>query len=98
MLKLDIQNTCECIQKLMILGFLKENTEDDKRDCYYDEIEAGQICMKRDVIVDNGNYNEEGIYDTLFEVTSTYYPISHCPLCGKKIEYKKEEVKSLKLV
>lgn len=98
MLKLDIENTCECIQKLIVLGFLKEYEEMDKKDCYYDEIEEGQICMKRDVIVDNGNYNEEGIYDTLFEITSTYYPISHCPICGKKIEYKKEKEISLKLV
>lgn len=98
MLKIDELNTCECLQKLMILGFLKEYSEDDKKDCYYDEIEEGQICMKRDVAVDNGNYNEEGIYDTLFEVTSTYYPISNCPLCGKKIEYRKEQEKSLKLV
>ena len=35
---------------------------------------------------------------SLFEVTSTYYPISNCPLCGKKIEYRKEQEKSLKLV
>ena len=98
MLKIDELNTCECLQKLMVLGFLKEYSEEDKKDCYYDEIEEGQICMKRDIIVDNGNYNEEGIYDTLFEITSTYYPISHCPLCGKKIEYKQEHEKTLKLV
>lgn len=98
MKKIDTLNTCECIQKLMILGFLKEYTEEDQKDCYYDEIENGQICMKRDIVVDNGNYNEEGIYDTMFEITSTYYPISHCPICGKKIEYKKDEDKILKLV
>lgn len=98
MLKIDILNSCDCIQKLMILGFIKEFEEYDKPDCYYDEIQVGELCMKRDIIVDNGNYNEEGIYDSLFEVTTTYYPISHCPLCGKKIEYKKEDEKSLKLV
>ena len=61
MLKLDTQNTCECIQKLMILGFLKEFIEEEQKDCYYNEIENGQICMKRDIIVDNGNYDEDGI-------------------------------------
>ena len=98
MKQIDTLNSCECIQKLIVLGFVEGYTFEDKKDCYYDEIEEGQLCMKRDIIVDNGNYNEEGIYDTLFEVTSTYYPISCCPLCGKKIEYKQEHEKTLKLV
>ena len=99
MKKIQIIDTCDCINKLLIVGYLREyNSEETISNYYIGEIIDGQICMKMDIIVDNGNYNEDGIYNTDFEITSSYYPIQHCPICGKKIEYIKLNNKSLNLV
>ena len=96
---MEIVNSCHCLNKLKILGYLQEFDElENSSNLYFGEIIDGQICMKMDIIVDNGNYNEEGIYNTNFEITSSYYPINHCPICGKKIEYIKTKDKTLKLV
>lgn len=93
--KLELNNSCDCIQKLIILGYLKEY------ECQFNdesELQSGQICIVTDKIVDNGGYDENGEYQTLYESTITYYPIEYCPICGKKIEYKKNDVQTLKLV
>ena len=99
MKKVEMINSCECIEKILILGFIREYDENESISNFYDkEIINGQLCMKMDIIVDNGEYDENGIYNTDFQITSSFYPIEYCPICGKKIEYIKTKENSLKLV
>lgn len=99
MSKLEIINVCDCTSKLLILGFLKQYDCSDKNMKYtLDDVLDGHICMKRDIIVDNGWYDENGIYNTYFDVYSTYYPIEFCPVCSRKYEYVKSCDETLKLV
>ena len=54
--------------------------------------------VKKDIIVDNGWYDEKGFYNTYFDVYSAYYPIDCCPICSKRYEYVERYDESLKLV
>lgn len=97
--KLNVVNQCDCLNKLIILGFLREYDSEEKSSNYYlGEIIDGRIVMKIDIVVDNGYYDENGNYNTYFDIISSYYPIDFCPICGKKIEYVKSSNNSLKLV
>ena len=99
MVKLEIINTCDCLNKLLIIGYLREFESDEEYSNYYlGNILDGHIVMKMDIVVDNGWYDDYGNYNTNFEITSSYYPIEFCPICGKKIEYLKTCDKSLKVV
>lgn len=97
--KLEVINSCDCLNRMIIIGYLKEYEKGDNTSNYYlEEIKEGQICMKRDITVDNGEYNEDGEYIPMYDITSSYYPVDFCPICGKKIEYIKIKQESLKLV
>ena len=99
MKKLEVVDICDCSNKLLILGFLKEYDSEDKSLKYpLVDILDGHLCIKKDIIVDNGCYNEDGIYNTYFDVYSAYYPIECCPICSKKYEYVETYDESLKLV
>lgn len=99
MSKLEIVNVCDCANKLLILGFLNNYELADKNLKYpLEDVSDGQICIKKDIIVDNGWYDENGIYNTYYDIYSAYYPIEFCPICGKKFEYRKSNDNSLKLV
>ena len=97
--KLEVIDICDCLNKLLIVGYLRQFDNDEESFNYYlGEIIDGQIVMKMDIVVDNGSYDEYGNYNSKFEITSSYYPIRYCPLCGKRIEYNKTLENSLKLV
>lgn len=99
MKKLEVVDICDCSNKLLIIGFLKKYDSEDKSLKYpLVDILDGHLCLKKDIIVDNGWYNEDGIYNTYFDVYSVYYPIECCPICSKKYEYVERYDESLKLV
>ena len=99
MKKLEVVNVCDCTNKLLILGFLKEYESTDRYLKYsLDDVPDGHVCLKKDIIVDNGWYDEKGFYNTYFDVYSAYYPIDCCPICSKEYEYVERYDESLKLV
>lgn len=98
MCKIISTNACSCIDKMMIIGHVKEYEIGDNVSNYAPcEPIEGQLCLVSDSIVDNGGYNEEGMYETNYEVTKTLYPIDYCPICGKEIKYSKNDPMQLKL-
>ena len=61
--KLNVVNQCDCLNKLIILGFLREYDSEEKSSNYYlGEIIDGRIVMKIDIVVDNGYYDENVVY------------------------------------
>lgn len=97
--KLELVNSCDCLNKLLIIGYLREyDSEEESSNYYLGEILDGHVVMKMDIVVDNGYYDELSNYNTNFDIVSSYYPIEFCPICGKKIEYVKSYDNSLKLV
>lgn len=90
--KLELEEACECLNKLIIIGRIKEfDEEKDELSNYSNSVENGQLCLVFDSIEDKGNFNEDGLWDTDFEVVRKLYPIEYCPICGKKISYYKEK-------
>ena len=99
MKKLEVIDICDCLNKLLIVGYLRQFDCDEKSFNYYlGEIVDGQIVMKMDIVVDNSWYDEFENYHANFDIVSSYYPIVYCPVCGKRIEYNKTLENSLKLV
>ena len=97
--KLEIVNVCDCTNKLLVLGFMKQYDCCDKNLKYpLENVLDGHICLTKDIIVDNGWYDENGIYNTYFDVYTAYYPIEFCPVCCKKYEYIERYDETLKLV
>ena len=97
--KLEIVNLCDCSNKLLIIGFLSQYESDNKNLKYsLEDVYDGHVCLKKDIIVDNGWYDENGFYNTYFDVYTCYYPIECCPICSRKYEYVERIEESLKLV
>lgn len=82
-------NLCSCMSKLLVIDFVREYREGFILSNFADEVHEGQLCLVNDEIVDEGDFDQDGLYQTNFQVKKTLYPIEYCPCCGKKIEYKK---------
>src|SRR5574344_303240 len=74
-----------------IIEEIHKEDEKDELSNYSNSVENGQLCLVFDSIEDKGNFNEDGLWNTDFEVVRKLYPIEYCPICGKKISYYKEK-------
>ena len=80
---------CECMEELLYLGKVKQycppyNVMAEG----FEDTEEGQLCLCTQIAEDIGYYRElEWI--SVINLYDELYPISYCPICGKKIEYKK---------
>lgn len=84
--------SCECMIKLSIIGKVKEyNSSADTLSNYAQEVEDGHMCLVFDSIIDTGDINQDGEWNTNIEVTKELYPIEYCPVCGKKVIHSKED-------
>ena len=83
-------NNCECLERLLLIGQLKPYNEYSEASNYYnDDVEKGTLCLIQTKVTywaTDVSMNDMNVEDYL-------YPINYCPICGKKIEYKK--IKSL---
>ena len=86
--KIKCVNLCSCMLKLSFVDFVREYRNGFILSNYADDVKEGQMCLVNDEIIDEGEYDQDGIYQTNFKVKKTLYPIEYCPCCGKKIEYK----------
>lgn len=85
---LEEENLCDCIKGLKHIGLISKyfppyNTLADNYTA-----EEGQLCIVNEVMEDYGYYDE---YSWVSNIVcyKELYPINYCPVCGKKIEYKK---------
>lgn len=86
--KIKSVNLCNCMYKLLVIDFVREYREGFNLSNFADEVMEGQLCLVNDEIIDEGDFDQDGIYQTNFQVKKVLYPIEYCPCCGKKIEYK----------
>ena len=92
-------NNCDCLTKLKLIGKVVPYEPiifDDTLSYYADEVEEGTLCIANNRCEDNGYYDQDGNYISNIEITKDLYPINYCPVCGKKIEYRKVEYPQLK--
>lgn len=81
-------NLCSCMSKLLVIDFVREYREGFILSNFADGVHEGQLCLVNDEIVDEGDFDQDGLYQINFQVKKTLYPIEYCPCCGKRIEYK----------
>lgn len=86
--KIKCANLCSCMSKLLLVDFIREYREGFMLSNFASDVHEGQLCLVNDEIVDEGGYDQDGVYQTDFKVKKTLYPIEYCPCCGKRIEYK----------
>ena len=86
--KIKYVNLCNCMTKFLIIDFVREYREGFILSNFASDVTEGQLCLVSDEIVDEGDYDYDGTYQTNFQVKKTLYPIEYCPCCGKRIEYK----------
>ena len=86
--KLKCANLCGCMSKMMLIDLVREYREGFMLSNFASDVYEGQLCIVNDEIVDEGDYDQDGNYQTNFQVKKTLYPIKYCPCCGKRIEYK----------
>lgn len=92
-MKFDELHSCECLRKLILIGMVKPFDSCKGTTCsYLEEAEEGQMCFVSENIFDEGDYDQSGNWCYHFVVKDEYYPLSFCPICGKKIEYIKEPI------
>ena len=86
---LEVKDECECLKALRTYYLVDSyNPEYDKIKitCYGPQkpVEEGTLCLVEHIQHDFARWEE-------------YIPIEYCPICGKKIEYKKVEQLTKKL-
>ena len=86
--KIKFVNLCNCMAKLIIIDFVHEYKDGFILSNFASEVTEGQLCLVSDEIVDEGEFDQDGNYQTNFQVKKVLYPIEFCPCCGKRIEYK----------
>ncbi len=86
--KIKCANLCSCMSKLILIDFVREFREGFTLSNFADEVHEGQLCLVNDEVIDEGTYDQDGNYQTNFQVKKTLYPIEYCPCCGKRLEYK----------
>lgn len=75
-------NNCKCMNELILIGKVLPYTKDYDLSLYSNqEVEEGSLCLVNDIIDDT--YTNEII------TKKELYSIDYCPICGKKIEYRK---------
>ncbi len=83
-------NNCDCLERLLLIGQLQPFSKYSEISNYFNgDIEEGTLCLIQSKVTywaTDVSMNDINIDDYL-------YPISYCPICGKKIEY--EKIKSL---
>ena len=73
-------NLCECLKELKDLGLVAQYSEKEHLPITYDiSPKEGELCLVSNQF--NSSWHE---YDDFV------YPISYCPICGKKLELKKD--------
>lgn len=97
MVKVKYDSLCDCMYRLINVGLLCEYSNDKILSNYTGECSVGQICIKTDRIIDYGEYDEFGNYNTNYQADSVFFPIDYCPICGKRIEYELLTEKMYKL-
>ena len=86
--KIKFVNLCNSMIKLIIVDFVHEYKDGFILSNFASEVIEGQLCLVSDEIVDEGEFDQDGNYQTNFQVKKVLYPIEFCPCCGKRIEYK----------
>lgn len=86
----EVKEKCNCISKLMNLGIVQYycppyNVIDNN----YEEVDEGTLCLVQNEMNDNGTWNDNYEWISSIELINNLIPIEYCPICGKKIEYKK---------
>ncbi len=82
----DAINNCKCINELMLIGNILPYKKGYNLSLYANQdVEEGTLCLANDVV-------EDTYFNINKEVIKELYPIEYCPICGKKIEYRKEKV------
>lgn len=96
--KVDATNLCDCLIRLELIGKIKRyNSLTDTLSNYSDETIDGEICLVSDVIVDNGDYDEEFNFISDIHINQELFKIEYCPICGKRIIYEHKDDAQLKL-
>ncbi|NLC47776.1 MAG: hypothetical protein GX758_00245 [Tenericutes bacterium] len=76
---------CSCMLKLLYLRKIKKyNSFVDRISNYSDIVEEGQLCLVSETIIDEGDIDFNGEWNSNFVVVEELYPIKYCPICGKK--------------
>lgn len=91
-----VSDTCLCIEKMKLVGKVAPFTKSGESYYFSKDIEEGTLCLVTNNVRDNGYY-EKDTWISNIEVEKDYYPINYCPICGKEITYKKEDVKKMTL-
>ena len=98
----EIESTCQCLDKLMAIGMveryfkptdsyfpsIKERDVEIFGEYVSEDIEEGQMCLVYRDIEDDGYYLDYTWISNI-KIFKELHPIEFCPICGKKIEYKK---------
>ncbi len=83
-------NNCMCLEKLMIMGQIQPfGTYSEASTFYNEHIDEGTLCL----VQSKATYWATDVSMNDITIDDYLYPIEYCPICGKKIEYKK--IKSL---
>lgn len=87
---MEVVNLCDCLQKLSLINKIKKYESVNLSNYISREVEEGELCLVFDRLVDIGNYDDNFNWNSFFVNEEELYPIEYCPICGKKIEYRKE--------
>lgn len=79
-------NNCYCLEKLQAFGQVQPFSEySEVSDYYRDEVESGTLCL----VQTKATYWATDVTMNDISINDYLYPIEYCPVCGKKIEYKR---------
>lgn len=86
----EVKEKCKCIEKLMNLGKIQYYCPPYNTINYnYEEVDEGTLCLVNNQVYDNGTYDDNFNWISYIDIVGDLIPIEYCPICGKKIEYKK---------
>ena len=85
-----VEHQCECIDKLINLGMIQHycfpyNCISEE----YEDVPEGTLCLVKTQYIDNGDWDDNFMWISDFQIYNELIPIEYCPICGKKIEYRK---------
>lgn len=98
MKKITCAHLCECLVRLELIGKVKKyDSFTDTLSNYSSDAVDGEMCLVNDVIIDNGDYDENLNFINDIHISQELFKIECCPICGKRIIYEHCDTNELRL-